>query len=177
SENELIGGPFENREWIYYKIPENIDAVDTSLGWHQKGEKLLVTGTVYQADGVTPAADIVLYYYQTNAEGYYKHIPGENISMPPNKLGQTHGAIRGWVKTNKDGKYFIYTIRPVVYPTRDEPAHIHVTVKEPSEIPEYYLDDFVFDDDILLNTAARRKMKNRGGSGILRLVKKNDLLI
>lgn len=97
--------------------------------------------------------------------------------MPPNKLGQTHGYIRGWVKTDTEGKYYIYTVRPGTYPTNDEPAHIHITVKEPNDIKEYYIDDFVFDDDKLLTSSKRQKMENRCGSGILRLVQKGDLQI
>jgi protocatechuate 3,4-dioxygenase beta subunit len=97
--------------------------------------------------------------------------------MAPNELGQTHGYIRGWVKTNADGKYFIYTVRPGTYPTLDEPAHIHITVKEPNDLKEYYLDDFVFDDDKLLTSARRQKMENRSGSGIIRFVRKGDLQI
>ncbi len=81
------------------------------------------------------------------------------------------------MKTDQDGRYAIYTIRPGAYPGNDEPAHIHITVKEPNEIREYYLDDFVFDDDKILNSARRKKLENRGGSGILRMVKQDDLLV
>lgn len=172
-----VGGSFENSEFTYLKMPKVLDAADTSPGWNQPGSKLLLTGTVYEPDGKTPASDVVLYYYHTNTEGRYAHKPEEERSMSPNNLGQTHGYIRGWVKTGSDGKYSIYTVRPGVYPTRDEPAHVHVTVKEPNDISEYYIDDFVFDDDELLNTQKRRKLENRCGSGVLRLVMKDDLYI
>src|SRR5690606_30978182 len=46
-----------------------------------------------------------------------------------------------------------------------------------NDIKEYYLDDFVFDDDKILNSARRKKLENRGGSGILRMVKQDELLI
>jgi len=59
----------------------------------------------------------------------------------------------------------------------DEPAHIHITVKEPNDIKEYYIDDFVFDDDKILTSERRKKMENRCGSGVLRLVQKGDLQI
>ncbi len=158
-------------------MQKNISSRDTSPGWIQKGQKILLTGIVTQQDGMTPAPDVVIYYYHTNTEGKYLHKPEEKQSMPPNELGQTHGYIRGWVKTDSSGKYSIYTVRPGTYPTRDEPAHIHLTIKEPNTIKEYYIDDFVFDDDKLLTTAKRKKMENRGGSGVLRLVQKDELQI
>lgn len=175
--NQLIGGAYENREFTYYGIPKSISPIDTSSGWNQSGQKILLTGVVYQIDGKTPAPDVLLYYYHTNTEGRYIHKPEEKRSMPPNELGQTHGYIRGWVKTDSTGKYFIYTIRPGVYPTNDAPAHIHVTIKEPNDINEYYIDDFVFDDDKILTTSYRKKMENRCGSGVLRMVRKDDLAI
>lgn len=175
--SKLVGGAFENSELMYYGISKNISSADTSSGWNEKGQRILLTGIVYQIDGKTPAPDVLLYYYQTNTDGKYLHKPEEKRSMPPNELGQTHGYIRGWVKTNSEGKYFIYTVRPGTYPTNDEPAHIHITVKEPNDINEYYIDDFVFDDDKLLTSAKRKKMENRCGSGVLRLVQKEDLYI
>ena len=175
--SQPVGGTFENGEFIYYGIPKHISPTDTSPGWTLKGQKNLLTGIVYQQDGKTPAPDVLLYYYQTNTEGKYLHKPAEKRSMPPNELGQTHGYIRGWVKTDSAGKYFIYSVRPGTYPTNDEPAHVHITVKEPNDIKEYYIDDFVFDDDKLLTSSKRQKMENRCGSGILRMVQKGDLQI
>lgn len=174
---QSIGGPFENEEYYSIGMPSHINATDTSSGWLQNGQKLLVTGTIYRVDGKTPATGILLYYYQTDIEGRYLHKPEEKRSMQPNKLGQTHGYIRGWVKTDEKGKYAIYSIRPGTYPSRDEPAHIHLTIKEPGIKKSYYIDDLVFDDDELLTSKKRAKMENRGGSGILRTLKDDDLLV
>lgn len=175
--NGTVGGPFENSEFTYYNMPKQLAPADTSAAWNEPGQKLVLTGTVYQADGKTPAPGVLLYYYQTNTNGRYLHKPEVSRSMPPNNLGQTHGYIRGWVKTGDDGRYTIYTIRPGVYPSNDEAAHIHVTVKEPNGINEYYIDDFVFDDDTLLTPAKRNKLANRGGSGVLKLVQENGLQV
>lgn len=172
-----VGGAFENNEFIYSGIPENINSTDTSLGWEQGGQKILLTGTVYMLDGKTPAKDVLLYYYHTNTEGRYIHKPEEKISMPPNDKGQTHGHLRGWVKTDSEGKYFIYTIRPGIYPTNDQYAHIHITVKEPNELSEYYIDDFVFEDDPLLTSTIIEKMENRCGNGILTLTENENMYV
>jgi len=175
--SQSVGGAFENSEFTYYGIPKTISSTDTNSGWNQNGQKLLLTGIVYEFDGKTPVPNVLLYYYHTNTDGKYVHKSEEKRSMPPNELGQTHGYIRGWVKTDSLGRYFIYTVRPGVYPTKDAPAHVHVTVKEPNDINEYYIDDFVFDEDKLVNTAYRNKMENRSGSGVLRLVQKDNLFI
>lgn len=175
--SQPVGGAFENREFTYYGIPKTVSPIDTSPGWNQNGQKILLTGIVYKNDGKSPASDVLLYYYQTNTDGRYLHKPEESRSMPPNERGQTHGYIRGWVKTNTDGRYYIYTVRPGTYPTNDEPAHVHITVKEPNDIMEYYIDDFVFDDDNLLTSSRRKKMENRCGNGVLKMVQEGDLQI
>lgn len=161
----------------YGQTPADLTSQDTSPGWNLNGQKMLLTGIVYQNDGKTPVSDVVIYYYQTNLEGKYLHKPQEKRSMPPNQLGQTHGYIRGWVKTDKDGKYSIYTVRSGAYPNWQEPAHIHLTVKEPNSIKEYFIDDVVFDDDRTLTTQRRIKMENRAGSGVVRMVRKGELQI
>jgi protocatechuate 3,4-dioxygenase, beta subunit len=172
-----VGGSLENREFMFNGITKVISNSDTSAGWQLQGKKLLLTGTVYQPDKTTPAPGVLIYYYQTNTDGRYIHKPEEKRSMAPNNLGQTHGYIRGWVKTDADGKYSIYTVRPGAYPDGTELAHVHLTVKEPNEIPEYYIDDIVFDDDKLMTTKKRIKMENRAGTGVVRLIEKEQLSI
>lgn len=162
---------------IYFGIPVLLSYQDTSAGWDQEGQHILLTGTVYQIDGKTPAPDVIIYYYQTDINGEYVHKDEIEKSHPYNSMGLSHGYIRGWVKTNENGKYEIYTVRPGTYPSRAEPAHIHLNVKEPDLPEHYYIDDFVFDDDRLLTTERRKRMENRGGSGVLRLVQADDLLI
>ena len=166
-----IGGPFENGEFMYIGMPEYIKSIDTSAGWTQKGQKLLVTGTIYKLDGKTPAPDVILYYYHTDINGLYAGKKG----LDPRVV--SHGYIRGWVKSDANGKYAIYTVRPAPYPNTNFEAHLHPSVKEPNIDKEYYIDDFVFDDDKLLTGEKRKKLENRGGSGILRVLISNDLQI
>jgi protocatechuate 3,4-dioxygenase beta subunit len=156
-------------------VPNDLDWKDTSPGWSLGGQKLLLTGTIYVSPGV-PAGDVILYYYQTNPQGRYLHDPTQPRSMAPNALGQTHGFIRGWVRTKADGRYAIYTVRPGSYPDGGEPAHVHATLQEPNRAA-YYIDDFVFDDDPLLTSARRARLENRAGSGVLRLKRQGDLLV
>ncbi len=157
----LIGGPFENRDLFFDGMPEEINSVDTSDSWANAKQRLLITGTIFGSDGRTPVSGVILYYYHTDENGYYS---GESI----------HGDLRGWVKSDVNGQYSIYTSRPAAYPDSDEPAHIHPTILESVADYPYYLDAFVFDDDKLLTTAKRNAMENRGGSGVLRLIKSDS---
>jgi len=162
--NGIVGGGCDGCELMYVGMPANIKSIDTSAAWTEKGQKLLVTGTVYKLDGKTPAPNVVLYYWQTDNNGYYSPKKGMN------EKAKKHGHIRGWVKSDKNGKYAIYTIRPAPYPNRDAPAHIHTAIKEPNLKDAYYIDGFVFDDDTLLTGKKRKLLENRGGSGILRVL-------
>ncbi|MBK9271774.1 MAG: intradiol ring-cleavage dioxygenase [Saprospiraceae bacterium] len=173
---KTVGGPCEGCDLLYLGLPEHVFHIDTSPAWNQSdGQKILLTGTVYRSDGETPAEGVVVYYYHTNTEGIYLHLPNEKRSMTPNALGQTHGYIRGWVKSNAEGKYSIYTIRPGSYPSRDEPEHIHLSVKEPDLANVYYIDDITFDDDPLLSPTKRMRMENRAGSGIVQWIQKDEI--
>lgn len=172
-----LSNDFDKSLPFYYHMPKKLSANDTSPGYKQHGQKILLTGTVYATDGKTPVPDVILYYYHTNSEGVYATKESEQRNMPKNKLGQTHGYIRGWLKTDKHGKYSIYTVKPETYPRRDEPAHVHISLKDNNMKEPYYIDDFVFDDDPRLTSRRRIEMENRGGSGVIRFVRKGSLLI
>ena len=152
-------------------MPDTINSVDTSAGWHQQGQRLLITGTIFKPDGRTPAPDVILYYYHTNIQGLYAKKKGLDSRVV------RHGYIRGWVKSDANGQYSIYTVRPAPYPGRNFEAHIHPAIKEPGIDKEYYIDEFVFDDDPLLTSEKRKRLENRGGSGILRVFKKEGMHI
>lgn len=159
-EERVVGGPCEGCEALLEYGSRTLNAVDTLPKFKETEPKLRLTGTVFQADGKTPAEGVILYFYQTNREGIYE-TRGDETGW-----ARHHGFIRGWVRTGPDGKYTIYTFRPGAYPSRSEPEHIHLTVKEPNTIP-YYLDSYHFQDDPLLTGTHRKAMDNRGGSGIV----------
>ena len=168
---DLVGGPFENGEFDLIGLQAIISSIDTSPGWDQPGQKLLVRGILYREDGKTPAPGILLYYYHTDIHGYYP----SNEELDPGVV--RHGYIRGWVKSDKHGHYSIYTVRPAPYPNTDIPAHIHPSIREPDIGNAYYIDEFVFDDDPLLTPEKRVALENRGGSGILNVEQKGDLQV
>ena len=131
--------------------------------------KLKITGKVHQSDGKSPAEGVIIYIYHTNRNGIYQTKGDEN------GWAKRHGFIRGWLKTDSKGNYTFYTFRPAAYPDRNEPEHIHLTVKEPGKIA-YYLDDFVFEDDPLLTIEKRKNLENRGGSGVVNPTLENGIL-
>ncbi len=127
--------------------------------WEQKGRKLAVNGTVFRPDG-SRAANVVIYIYHTDSTGVYPTKGDEK------GIAKKHGYLRGWMKTNDLGEYKFFTLRPGSYPEGNNPAHIHAIIKEPGKT-EYWIDDYMFDNDPLLGEKERKKLQNRGGNGIL----------
>ena len=143
-----------------------MEGMPETMGWKtilstagEPGEPLILSGVIYQRDGKTPAPGIVLYVYHTNQNGKYVTASGQTHA-------RRHGHLRGWMKTDKLGRYEFQTIRPGAYPNRKDPQHIHTIIKEPNGT-FYWIDDFQFDDDPLLTDKAKSNQQKRGGSGIL----------
>lgn len=157
---KLVGGPCEGCEAIFEYGDQRLSSVDTLPKFQATQPKLKITGTVYEMDGQTPAADVILYIYHTNRTGIYE------TSGKEQGWARQHSFIRGWIKTGKDGQYAFYTFRPAPYPDGREPEHVHLIVKEPNK-KEYYVDNYLFDDDPMLIKSERADLANRGGSGIV----------
>ena len=168
-----VGGPCEGCEAIFESpVPFEKLSWETALpDFNEPGPKMVISGVIYKADGKTPAKDVVLYVYHTDQTGHYS-LKGNETGW-----GKRHGYIRGWVKTNALGQYKFYTLKPVAYPGKNPPpAHIHPIIKEPTK-NEYWIDEYLFDDDPLLTTEIRNKGRQHGGSGIIKLKKENGILV
>jgi len=105
------------------------------------GKKIKVTGSVKNTAG-KPIADALVYLYHTDSRGWY-------AADAPHVL-QYEGDIRharlfGYVKTDKDGKFELHTVKPAGYPKSDLPAHIHVHVSTGGY--KSFGTEFLFDDD------------------------------
>lgn len=144
------------------EAPTSLGPAATIAGPDEPGRRLLITGRVLQADGRTPAPDVLLYIYHADARGAYSRRGGETGN------GVRHGHLRGWLRTGPRGEFRISTIRPAPYPSSAEPAHVHVTLT-PRGGAERWVDSIVFDDDSRLTPALRARMPNAGGSGIVRI--------
>ncbi len=165
------GGNCEGCEAIYEcPVPfEQLNEVDTLPGFNDAGPKIEISGTIYKTDGKTAAPGVVLYIYHTDQKGIYAK-KGDETGW-----AKRHGYIRGWIKTNAKGEYKFYTLVPASYPDSKNPKHIHPVIKEQG-ISEYWIDEFVFDDDSLLPSEERIKTRPVGGSGVLKTTLKNGML-
>ncbi len=167
-----VGGNCETCELMFEGMPANIGSSDTSLGWYENAQKLMITGTVFQADGKTPAPNILIYYWHTDAKGLYSNRSGSH------KKATQHGYLRGWVKSDSNGRYMIHTLRPAPYPKEKMPAHIHVLIKEANLSNPYYVDDLVFDEDpLLIEHRKKYPFEERGGNGILRVLLNGEIQV
>lgn len=166
-----VGGSCEGCEAIYEnKIPiEELSWELTLPAYNETGPKLEIFGTVFKADGKTPAAGVIMYVYHTDQGGQY-----------PKKGDETgwdkrHGYLRGWIKTNVNGQYRIKTLKPASYPNSRIPAHIHCIIKEP-QINEYYIDDFLFNEDPFITESEKKRTDRPGGNGIIKLTAQKGIL-
>ncbi len=123
-----------------------------------RGQRIRLSGVIYQSDGRTPAAGTVLYAYHTNATGRYAKRGTEDRRS----YAWWHGYLRGWLRTDAQGRYEIHTIRPAPYPDGTEPAHIHATVKVPGQAAQW-IPDFVFRSDPLLTDSYWYRGEVKGG--------------
>ena len=162
SKTNKVGGACEGCEAIH-ESPEPFEKLNWMAwlpDWNEKGTRLAVYGIVYNPDG-TPAPNVIIYVYHTDQTGHYSKKGDEK------GWGKRHGYIRGWLRTNEKGEYKFFTLKPAPYPDAKIPAHIHVTIKEPA-LNEYYIDEYLFDDDPLLTNDERKKQEGRGGNGIIK---------
>ena len=142
--------------------------VDTIPDFESNQNKIKITGTIFEKDGVTPAKDIVLSIYQTNHSGDFVLVKGEN-----NQKEIYHKAT---IKTQADGQYTFYTFMPGTYHRSNELKKIHSTITESGK-EAYGLFPFVFDNDPLLKKHCRNKLARKGINSILKLEKDNEMYV
>ncbi len=167
----LVGGACEGCEAVFEYGDRVLTPVDTLPDFRDPGPKLKITGTIYQRDGKTPAAGVVLYVYHTDQSGVY--------ATRGNETGweRRHGYIRGWIRTDSTGTYAFYTLKPGIYPSRSAAAHIHPIILEPDG-RYYWLESYLFQGDPLLTERELSPLGHRGGGPtVLSLKNEGGLLV
>ncbi len=169
AKSRLVGGPCEICDAIEGYDYEALNAVDTLPDFERGQQPLKITGTIFQADGKTPAEGVILYIYHTDEKGEYQS------RSRANEAGQ-YTYHQGWVKTDAAGHYTFYTFLPGAYPNGQEPRHIHPLIKEPDG-KVYYIATYFFADDPLLEPKDLEAEDYRGGTGLLHLEEQGALLV
>ncbi|WP_111307147.1 dioxygenase family protein [Confluentibacter sediminis] len=118
-----------------------LNNTDSIPDYEAKAEKLIITGTIYQSDGKTPAKDVILYIFQPDENGNY------NLKRDANRKRYVYH--RAWIKTDADGKYTFYTFMPGKLIRSKELKQIRRIIKEPGK-DAYDMAPFFFNDDPLI---------------------------
>jgi protocatechuate 3,4-dioxygenase beta subunit len=127
----------------------------------EPGDRLLVRMQVLQADAATPAADAIVFIYQTDRDGHYDR-PGRN-----------GWRLKSWARTDAQGRVEFTTIRPGAYPGRRVAAHVHVGIEGPPG-RRHVLPELLFEDDELVTPAERSKSDRAGRFANVRPVRAID---
>ena len=106
----------------------------------EPGQPLVLRGRLLEADGRTPVSGAVIFAYQTDREGRYDRPGGDGWRL------------KGWARTDLDGRFAFTTIRPGPYPGRQIAAHVHLGVDGPPG-QRRTLRDVLFEGDTRLSRA------------------------
>lgn len=145
--------------------------VPADVGWKttlatdaDKGERMIISGTVYAPDGKTPAPNTLIYLYHTDIYGHYGN----------RDKGETrHGRYRGWMLTDAAGRYEFSSIRPASYPDSTIAAHVHMTLTT-TALRENSVDSILFEGDKFITARERSDIGKGGFNPILKMEKGAD---
>jgi protocatechuate 3,4-dioxygenase beta subunit len=149
---------------IYDREEAQLRNTDTIPEFRSKTNKLKLTGTIYQSDGVTPAKDVILFIEQ----------PDEDGDFDLRRSGDARYVFhRSWVKTDADGRYTFYTFVPGNDRRYNQMQQIYPIIKEASK-PEVQLESLLFNDDPLLTKRCRKQLAKKGNTERILITTKED---
>lgn len=126
--------------------PEKIGPVGRIAPASEPGTPMVIRGRVFGTDGVTAMPNVLVFAYQTDAGGLY------------HERGRDGWRLKGWVRTDDEGRFEFRTIRPGSYPSGRTPAHVHLILEGPG-VPRQWADGLQFADDPLLPEAERERAR------------------
>lgn len=135
--------------------PEDAPSKVTLTDGDEPGDPLVVHGTVVGPEG-EPVPGASVFVYQTGADGIY------------GPKGNRDPRLRGYLRTDGDGRFELRTIKPGSYPGTSIAAHIHIHVAPPGG--DETVGEIVFEGDPHLTDRMRRNdfftvVELREGSG------------
>lgn len=142
---------------------KNAPSKITIASKQEPGERLIVTGVVFGADGKTPLANASVYVYHTDATGVYT--PGPNNDNRNSRL-------RGYMRTDAQGRYEYSTIKPAPYSNNGPPAHIHYHVNLPGYQEKVF--EVIFEGDPHIDARTRADAAKEGSAFSLRPLKRDQ---
>jgi protocatechuate 3,4-dioxygenase beta subunit len=135
---------------------KNAPSIITIATKEEPGERLIVTGQVFGPDGKAPLAGASVYVYHTDAKGLYT--PGVNDNRNPR--------LRGYMRTDAQGRYQYSTIKPAPYPNSRVVAHIHYVVNAPGYQERIF--EIVFEGDPNIDERMRADSAKEGSAFSIR---------
>ncbi len=135
---------------IHRLAPANLSDRAKIVSKDEPGKPLIVEGQVFTPDATTPAENITVYAYNTDAEGYYG---ADRKEYPPR--------LYGWMKTDAAGRFELQTILPGHYPGMQVPAHVHFTAWGESYPPQW-IEELRFEGDQYITPAMLAEVAKMG---------------
>jgi protocatechuate 3,4-dioxygenase beta subunit len=127
----------------------------------EPGTPLVIHGRAFGADGKTPLAGAIVFAYHTDRTGIYDE----------RSAGPHSWRLKGWSKTDAEGRFEFRTIRPGAYPQNNQAAHVHFTVFAPDG-SRYHAGELEFEDDKLVPERQRASSRALGEFGSVRRVRR-----
>lgn len=128
----------------------------------EPGERLIVSGVIFGADGKTPLPNASVYVYHTDVKGLYT--PAGNDNRNPR--------LRGYLRTDAQGRYEYSTIKPGPYPGNGPPAHIHYHVNMPGYQERVF--EIVFEGDPKIDQNIRTRAAQADSAFSIRPLKRDS---
>jgi protocatechuate 3,4-dioxygenase beta subunit len=148
---------FQDQEWLRMwneaqtHKPAQLSGTGRIAAEGEPGTPMAIHGRILQPDGKSPTANVIVFAYQTDAEGVYSG---------PGKPGRPW-RLQGWAVTGADGRFEFRSVRPAPYPGRSIPAHVHLSLQTQS-YGRQWTEELRFSDDKFVTADERKKSEALG---------------